>query len=142
MHSSATDGHPAGARGPFQALYPQHRPPPGALAGTQNGYALDSECLNQGHHNLHHAAHPAAYVRRHGMAQKGRWMSWPTDTEQTVRLSIANLQTQANKLRGMHWPREGDGPAYSIFQGRNTPKASISPMSSTRTGAIQTMRKA
>ena len=27
--------------------------------------------------------------------------------------------TYANKMRGMHWPREGHGTEHSIFQSRN-----------------------
>ena len=49
-------------------------------------------------------------------------MSWPTDTEQTLKHRITSLQANTNKLRGMHRPRKGNGTAYSIFQGCNTPK--------------------
>ena len=69
----------------------------------------------------------AAYVRRHGMTQTQRWMSLPMDTEQIITSRTANLQTQANKMRGMHRPREGHRPAYSIFQGRNAPKPASQP---------------
>ena len=57
-----------------------------------------------------------AYVRRQGRAQAQRWMSWPTDTERTLKLRTASLQEHANQLRGMHRPQEGHGPAYSIIR--------------------------
>ena len=38
-------------------------------------------------------------------------MSWPTDTEQTLKHRTTSLQDHANKLLGM----QGQGPAYSIF---------------------------
>ena len=57
----------------------------------------------------------AAYVRKHGTAQAQRWMSWPTDTERTLKLLTASLQEHANQLQGMHRPQEGQGPANSIF---------------------------
>jgi hypothetical protein len=60
-------------------------------------------------HNL------AAYVRKYGTAQAQRWMSWPTDTERTLKLRTTSLQEHTNRLRGMHRPQEGQGPAYSIF---------------------------
>ena len=66
-------------------------------------------------HNL------TAYVRRHGTAQAQRWISWPTDTERTLELRTASLQEHANQLRGMHRPKEGQGPAYSIFR-RDAPR--------------------
>ena len=68
----------------------------------------------------------AAYVRKHGTAQSQRWMSWPTDTEQTLKLRTASLQEHANQLRGMHRPQEGQGPAYSIFC-RDAPKPAPQP---------------
>ena len=49
-------------------------------------------------------------------------MFCPTDTERTLKLRTRNLQENANQLQGMHGPREGQGPAYSIFQNRNAPK--------------------
>ena len=49
-------------------------------------------------------------------------MSWPTDTERTLKLRTTSLQEHANQLRGMHRPCEGEGPGYSIFQNRNAPK--------------------
>ena len=44
----------------------------------------------------------AAYIRKHGAARAERWMSWPTDTERTLKLRTTNLQEHANQLRGMH----------------------------------------
>ena len=73
------------------------------------------------------ARNVAAYVRRHHMLQIQRWMSWPTDTEQIIKMRSANLQTNANKMRGMHRPREGHRPAYSIFQGPHAPKPGVQP---------------
>ena len=69
----------------------------------------------------------AAYVCRHGMTQTQHWMSWPLDTGQMSKLRTANLQTHANKMRGMHWPREGHAPAYSILQGHNAPTPAPDP---------------
>ena len=69
----------------------------------------------------------AAYVRRHWTTQTQRWMSWPTDTEQNPKLRTASRQTQTNKMRGVHGPREGRGPSYSIFQGTNAPKPAPHP---------------
>ena len=77
----------------------------------------------------------AAYVCRHGMTQTQRRTSWPTDTEQTLKLRTPSTQIQANKMRDMQRPRQGRRPAYSILQGRNAPKTS--PQSSTRTRATQ-----
>ena len=74
------------------------------------------------------ARNPAAYVRRHGMTQTQHWISWPTDTEQIIKIRTAKLQTHANKMQGMHRPREGHGPAYSIFQGRKASKATPQPV--------------
>ena len=68
----------------------------------------------------------AAYVRRHRTAQAQRWMSWPTDTERTLKLRTASLKEHANQLRGMHRPQEGQGPAYSIFR-RDAPKPAPKP---------------
>ena len=48
----------------------------------------------------------AAYVRRHGMTQTQRWMSWPTDTEQTLKLRTSSLENQAKKDAG-HAPTQG-----------------------------------
>ena len=69
----------------------------------------------------------AAYIRKHGTARAERWMSWPTNTEQTAKLRTTNLQDHANQLRGMHRPGNGQGPAYSIFQSRNAPKPAPKP---------------
>ena len=63
----------------------------------------------------------AAYVRKHGTAQAQCWMSWPTDTERTLKPRTTSLQEHANQLRGMHRPQEGQGPAYSIFR-RDAPE--------------------
>ena len=60
----------------------------------------------------------AAYIRRHGTSPEERWMFRPTDTERT----LTSLQEHANQLRGMHRPREGQRPKYSIFHDRNAPK--------------------
>ena len=68
----------------------------------------------------------APYVRRHGTAQAQRWMSWPTDTEQTVTLRTTSLQEHANQLRGIHRPQEGQGPAYSILR-RDAPRPAFKP---------------
>ena len=54
-------------------------------------------------------------------------MSWPTDTEQTLNFCTTSLQEHANQLRGMHRPREGQGPTYSIFHNRNAPKPAPKP---------------
>ena len=69
----------------------------------------------------------AAYVRRHGITQAQRSMSWPADTEQILNLRTTNLQAQANKLPGMHRRSEGHRPTYSIFQGCNVPKQAPNP---------------
>ena len=61
------------------------------------------------------------------MTQTQRWMSWHTDKEQIIKSRTDNLQTHANKMRGMHRPREGHGPAYSIFQRPNAPKPAPEP---------------
>ena len=53
----------------------------------------------------------AAYVHRQGITQTQRSMWWPTDTEQTLKLCTASLQTHINKLQGMHRPWEGHGLA-------------------------------
>ena len=71
-------------------------------------------------HNL------AAYLRDHGTAKAQRWMSWPKDTERTLKLRTTSLQEQANQLRGMHRSQEGQGPAYSRFH-RNAPKPAPQP---------------
>ena len=63
----------------------------------------------------------AAYVRKQGTAGAQRWMSCPTDTEQTLKLCTTSLQEHANQLRSMHRPQEGQGPEYSIFH-RNARK--------------------
>ena len=47
---------PTGTRGPFQTLHQPHQPPTGTLAGTQNGYALDSGCPGHQHDTPHHVA--------------------------------------------------------------------------------------
>ena len=44
----------------------------------------------------------AAYVRKHGTSQAERWMSWPTDTELTLKRCTNSWQDHANKLGGMH----------------------------------------
>ena len=64
----------------------------------------------------------AAYIRIHGKASAGRWMSWPTDTERSLKPRTTKHQEHSNQLRGMYRPREGQGPAYSIFQNRNAPR--------------------
>ena len=72
----------------------------------------------------------AAYIRKHRKSQAERWMSWPTDTEQTLKHRTTNLQDHGNKLLGMHRPRECQGPAYSIFHNshnRNAPKQAPKP---------------
>ena len=79
---------------------------------------------------LKHTRNLPAYVRKHGTTQAERWMSWPTKTERTLKHRTTNLQEHANKLRGMHQPREGQGPAYSIFHNfhnRNAPKPAAKP---------------
>ena len=40
----------------------------------------------------------AAYIRKYGTARAERWMSWPTDTEQTLKICTTNLQEHANQL--------------------------------------------
>ena len=72
----------------------------------------------------------AAYIRKHGTSQAESWISWPTGTEQNLKHTTTNLQDHANKLRGMHQPRGGQGPAYSIFHNfhnRNAPKPAPNP---------------
>ena len=64
----------------------------------------------------------AAHVRRHGTSLIERWMSWPIDTEQTMRRRTNSLQAHAKRKRSMHRPSKGQGPAYSIFGERNAPK--------------------
>ena len=59
----------------------------------------------------------AAYIRKQGTSRAERWMSRLTDAEWTLKLRTTNLQENAN-----HRPRDGQGPAYSIFQNRNAPK--------------------
>ena len=57
-------------------------------------------------------------------------MSWPMDTEQTLKHRITNLQKHVNKLRGMHRHGEGQGLTYSIlhnFHNRNAAKAAHKP---------------
>ena len=51
----------------------------------------------------------------------------PRDTEQTLELRTAGLQTHANEMRGMLQPREGQIPAYSIFKGHKPPKPAPHP---------------
>ena len=70
----------------------------------------------------------AAYRRKHGTAEAERCMSRPSDTERTLKPRTTNLQEHANQLRGMHRPREGQGPAYSIFQSCNAPKPALKPV--------------
>ena len=69
----------------------------------------------------------AAYIRKHRTSWVERWMSRPTNTEQTLKLRTSSLQEHANQLRGRHRPREGQGPAYSIFLNRNAPKPASKP---------------
>ena len=69
----------------------------------------------------------AAYIQKHGTSRAELWMSWPTDTEQTLKLRTTSLQEHANQLQGMHRPREGQGPTYSIFHNRNAPKPAPKP---------------
>ena len=72
----------------------------------------------------------AAYIRKQGTSQAERWISWPKDTEQTLKHRTTNLQDHANNLRGMHRPRKGQGSAYSIFdnsQNCNAPKPAAKP---------------
>ena len=72
----------------------------------------------------------SAYIRKYGTLQAERWMFSPTDTEQTLKHRTTNLQEHAINLRGMHRPREGQGPAYSIFHNfhnRNAPKPAPKP---------------
>ena len=38
------------------------------------------------------------YIRKHGTSRAGRWMSWPTDTEQTLIYRTTSLQEHANQL--------------------------------------------
>ena len=38
----------------------------------------------------------AAYIRKHGTSGAERWMSWPTDTERTLKLRTTRLQEHAN----------------------------------------------
>ena len=40
----------------------------------------------------------AAYIRKHGTSRAERWMSWPTDTEETLKHRTTSLQEDANKL--------------------------------------------
>ena len=68
----------------------------------------------------------ATYWRKYRTAQAQRWMSWPTDTERTLKLRTTSLQEHTNRLRGMHRPQEGQGPAYSIFR-RDAPKPAPKP---------------
>ena len=137
VHTRDTADHPTGAGRLLHTFCPPHQPPRSTLAGTQNGYALDSGCpatdtaLPTTWLTL--ARNVAAY---HGMTQTLRWMSWPKDKEQTLKLRTASRQTHANKMQGMHWPREGRGPAYSKFPKPQRPETSPPP--STRTGATQT----
>ena len=80
-----------------------------------------------------------AFIRKHGTSQAERWMSWPTNTEQTLEHGTTNLQEQANKLRAMHRPCEGQGPTYSIFHkfhNRNAPKPA--PKTGARTSPART----
>ena len=42
----------------------------------------------------------AAYVRRHGMTQTQRWMSWPTNTERTLKLGAATLRNSQQQDAG------------------------------------------
>ena len=42
----------------------------------------------------------AAYIRRHGTSRAERWMSWRTDTEQSLKHRTTNLQEHTNQLRG------------------------------------------
>ena len=44
----------------------------------------------------------AAYIGKHGTSWAGHWMSWPADTEQTLKFRTTSLQEHANQLRGMH----------------------------------------
>ena len=69
----------------------------------------------------------AAYIRNRGTAKAESWMSWPTDTERSLKLRPTSLQEHANQLRGMHRAREGQGPAYSTFQHRNASKPAHRP---------------
>ena len=68
-----------------------------------------------------------AYIQKHATAKAERWMSWPTDTERTLKLRTTSLQEHANQVRGMHRPQEGQGPAYSRFQHRNAPPLALKP---------------
>ena len=130
-HISDPNSHPTGARGPFRTLHPPHQPPLAhwlavktamhwTVAAPVTDTTLPTTWLAQ-------ARKVVAYVRRQGMTQTQRWMSWPENEERIIKSRTANLQTHANKTRGTHQPREGHGPAYSIFEGRNTPKRAPKP---------------
>ena len=119
VRTRAADIQPAGHGRRFQALYPPHRLLPGALAGVQNRYAVDSGCptteTTLPSTWLTLTRNLPAYVHSHGMTHAQHWFSWPTDTEQTLNLRTTSLRAHANKLRGMQQPREGHGPVYNIF---------------------------
>ena len=69
----------------------------------------------------------AAYIRKHVTSRAERWISWPTDTEQTHKLRTTSMQEHVNQLPGMHRPREEQGPTYSIFHNRNAPRPAAKP---------------
>ena len=58
----------------------------------------------------------AGYIPKPGTSRAEGWMSWLTDSEQTLKLCTTSLQ-----------PCEGQGPTYSIFHNRNAPKLAPKP---------------
>ena len=126
IHTRDTDGHPAGAVRRFPTLCPPHQPLPGTVAGTQNGYALDTGCCSHGQYIPHHMAHTGP---QHGSLRAQTL----DDTDRKLDLKAQRHGTESeaphrqaanrvNTMRGMHRPREGQGPAYSIFKGHNAPR--------------------
>ena len=62
----------------------------------------------------------AAHVRRHGTALAQRWMSWPTDTERTLKAACKNTQISSGVRTGRRRDRDRH-TAYSARTHRDRP---------------------
>ena len=77
----------------------------------------------------------AAYVRKYGTAQAQRWMSWPTDTERTLKLRTTRLQEHTNRLLGYAQAAGGTGTGAQHIPPRRT---EASPQNGARAAPTQT----
>ena len=138
-HTGDVDGHPIGTRRPFQTLHPQHQLGPGTLAGTQNGYALDSGCPGHRHHTPHHVARP-------GPQSGGLCAQAWDDADTTLDLMAHARGTDYEDLHCQPAnPRKQDaGHAPAVGRSRTgiqhlsrSQRSQASPAASARAGAAQ-----